>query len=244
MSLFDRYVLRLIIGSVVILNSFPSFAQTVKDSSPETTNKPSSQSSSEEDEEELTVTDRVLNKPVCSPFRQEGTARDATRPTYFITADEIKAQGARNAREALKNLPGVLGDGRVGTEVNAQSGQFIRGSNTGQVLTLVDGRPINNLGSGGFDLSEISSDIIERVEALPGGGSTLYGSDAIGGIISITTKRPKGKTEGSISGTIGGLGYNELRLSLGGKLENLSYLLNYDRIGTGSVSSALNKVSK
>jgi len=57
---------------------------------------------------------------------------------------------------------------------------------------LLDGRPINNLGSGGFDLSEISSDIIERVEALPDGGSTLYGSDAIGGIISITTKRPKG----------------------------------------------------
>ena len=230
MSLFDRYVLRLIIGSVVILNSFPSFAQTVKDSSPETTNKPSSQSSSEEDEEELTVTDRVLNKPVFSPFRQEGTVRDATRPTYVITADEIKAQGARNAREALKNLPGVLGDGTVGTEVNAQSGQFIRGSNTGQVLILLDGRPINNLGSGGFDLSEISSDIIERVEVLPGGGSTLYGSDAIGGIISIITKRPTGKVEGSIGGTVGGLGYNELRLSLGGKLENLSYLLNYDRI--------------
>ena len=57
----------------------------------------------------------------------------------------------------------------------------------------------------------------------------MYGSDAIGGIISIITKRPTGKVEGSIGGTIGGLGYNELRLSLGGNLENLSYLLSSDK---------------
>ena len=182
------------------------------------------------EEEEIIVTDRVLNKPIFSPFRQEGTVRDATRPAYVITQEEIKAQGARNVREALKSLPGVLGDGTVGTEVNSLSGQFIRGSNSNQVLILLDGRPINNLGTGAFDLSEISSDIIERVEVLPGGGSTLYGSDAIGGIISIITKRPSQKTEASVGFSIGDLGYNELRLSLGGKVENLSYLLNYDRI--------------
>lgn len=184
----------------------------------------------EEPEEEITVIDRILNKPVYSPFRQEGTVRDATRPAYVITKDEIKAQGARNVREALRYLPGVLGDGTVGTEVNASSGQFIRGSNTSQVLILLDGRPINNLGSGGFDLSEIPTDIVERVEVLPGGGSTLYGSDAIGGIINIITTRPDGQLSGNVGFSVGDLGFDQQRLTLGGKLEGLSWLLNYDRI--------------
>lgn len=187
-------------------------------------------SPTEEPEEELTVTGRELNKPIYSPFRQEGTVRDATRPAYVITKEEIQAQGARTVREALKFLPGILGDGTVGTEVNALSGQFIRGSNPGQVLILLDGRPVNNLGSGGFDLSEISTDIIERVEVLPGGGSTLYGSDAIGGIINIITTRPTGKPSGNIRLQVGNLGYNEQGISIGGKVGNASLLLDYNRV--------------
>jgi vitamin B12 transporter len=188
----------------------------------------------EEPEIEITLTRRTLDKPIFSPFRKEGTVRDATRPAYVVTKEEIKAQGARNVREALKSLPSVLGDGTVGTEVNALSGQFIRGSNTGQVLILLDGRPINNLGSGGFDLSEISTDIVERVEVLPGGGSTLYGSDAIGGIINIITTKPQAGFQGSAGFTVGDLGLDEQRLSVGGKLDNLSWLLNYNRIQSDS----------
>ncbi len=184
----------------------------------------------EEPEEELTVTGRVLDRPIFSPFRQEGTLRDATRPAYVITQEEIKAQGARNVREALRFLPGILGAGTVGTEVNALSGQFMRGANTGQVLILLDGRPINNLGSGGFDLSEITTDIVQQVEVLPGGGSTLYGSDALGGIINIITTRPQERFSGSLGVTGGNLGYNEQRVSLGGQVGAVSGLLNYTRI--------------
>ena len=93
---------------------------------------------------------QLLNKPIYSPFRKEGTLKDSTRPAYVIDKNEIKAQGARTVREALQSLPGILGAGTVGTEINALSGQFIRGSNTNQVLILLDGRPINNLGSGGL----------------------------------------------------------------------------------------------
>lgn len=71
--------------------------------------------------------ERLLNKPIYSPFRKEGTLKDSTRPAYVIDKNEIKAQGARTVREALQSLPGVLGAGTVGTEVNALSGQFIRG---------------------------------------------------------------------------------------------------------------------
>ncbi|PNW60577.1 UNVERIFIED_CONTAM: hypothetical protein BEN50_04675 [Euhalothece sp. KZN 001] len=78
----------------------------------------------------------IINQPVFAPFREEGTVGESTRPIYTIDREEIEQQGARTVREALRFLPGVLGDGTVGTEVNGLSGQFIRGSNTAQVLIL------------------------------------------------------------------------------------------------------------
>jgi vitamin B12 transporter len=175
--------------------------------------------------------ERLLNKPIYSPFRKEGTLKDSTRPAYVIDKNQIEAQGARTVRDALQSLPGILGAGTVGTEVNALSGQFIRGSNTNQVLILLDGRPINNLGSGGFDLGEFSTSLIDRVEVLPGGGSTLYGSDAIGGIINIITTRPKSdKLTVNTRLQVGDLGYIKAGASLSQRIGNVSWLLDYDRI--------------
>ncbi|MFN7618214.1 MAG: TonB-dependent receptor plug domain-containing protein, partial [Pseudanabaena sp.] len=100
----------------------------------------------EEPEIDITVTGKILNRPVTSTQRRDATLQDGTRPAYTINRQEIEQQGARTAKEALKFLPSILGGGTVGTEFNALSGQFIRGSNTNQVLILLDGRPVNNIG--------------------------------------------------------------------------------------------------
>ena len=178
---------------------------------------------------EINVIEKLLNEPVFSPFRQEGTVKDSTRPIYVITGEEMEAQGARTIREALKFLPGILGDGTVGTEVNALSGQLIRGSNTGQVLILLDGRPINNVGSGGFDLSEFTTNNIQRVEVLPGGGSTLYGSDAIGGVINIITRRPTEKITTEAKVNFGAYGLNQQSIQNSGKKGDISWVVGYNR---------------
>ncbi|NMG11089.1 TonB-dependent receptor [Brasilonema sp. UFV-L1] len=178
---------------------------------------------------EITVTGEILNQPVFSPFRREGTVKDSTRPVYVITGEEMEAQGVRTVREALHFLPGILPDGTVGTEVNALSGQFIRGSNSEQVLILLDGRPINNLGSGSFDLSEITTNNIERVEVLPGGGSTLYGSDAIGGVINIITRRPTEKVTTQAGVTFGAYGLNQQTINNSGKAGDISWVVGYNR---------------
>ncbi|MCM0590632.1 MAG: TonB-dependent receptor [Gloeotrichia echinulata IR180] len=192
--------------------------------------QPISQNTTEtEPDIELTVIDKLLNEPVFSPFRREGTVKDSTRPVYVITGEEMEAQGARTVKEALRFLPGILGDGTVGTEVNALSGQFIRGSNTGQVLILLDGRPINNLGGGGFDLSEFTTNNIERVEVLPGGGSTLYGSDAIGGVINIVTRRPTEKITTEAKVNIGAYGLNQQSIQNSGKAGAISWVVGYNR---------------
>ncbi len=163
-------------GNVAIANQvpqiseFPKYEGTAKDLQPVAQVTPeNTPASTEEPPIELTIIDKLLNEPVYSPFRRQGTVKDSTRPVYVITGEEIEAQGAKTVREALKFLPGILPDGTVGTEVNTLSGQFIRGSNSAQVLILLDGRPINELGFGGFDLSEFTTNIVERIEVLPGG---------------------------------------------------------------------------
>ena len=178
---------------------------------------------------EINIIGELLNEPVFSPFRQEGTVKDSTRPIYVITGEEMEAQGARTVREAIKFLPGILGDGTVGTEVNALSGQLIRGSNTGQVLILLDGRPINNAGSGGFDLSEFTTNNIQRIEVLPGGGSTLYGSDAIGGVINIITRRPTEKITTEAKVNFGAYGLNQQSIQNSGKKGDISWVVGYNR---------------
>ncbi|MBE9212958.1 TonB-dependent receptor [Plectonema cf. radiosum LEGE 06105] len=193
-------------------------------------NTPSQEAEKEEEADiELTVIGEILNQPVFTPFRREGKVRDATRPVYVINRKEIEAQGARTVKEALRFVPGILPDGTVGTEIGGLSGQFIRGSNTGQVLILLNGRPINNLGSGGFDLSEITTDIVERVEVLPGGGSTLYGSDAIGGTINIITRRPTKDIITTAQLKLGSYDLNEQSIQTSGKQGNVSWLLGYNR---------------
>ncbi len=193
-------------------------------------NTPSQESEKEEEADiELTVIGEILDQPVFAPFRREGKVRDATRPVYVINREEIEAQGARTVKEALRFLPGILPDGTVGTEIGGLSGQFIRGSNTGQVLILLNGRPVNNLGSGGFDLSEITTDIVERVEVLPGGGSTLYGSDAIGGTINIITRRPTTDITTTAQLRFGSYDLNEQSIQNSGKQGNVSWLLDYNR---------------
>jgi vitamin B12 transporter len=218
-------ILVLAVGFGLVLNIHQSDAQ--QPSNPQ----PPSTSETVPDLEINVYGERLLNKPIYSPFRKEGTLKDSTRPAYAIDKNEIKAQGARTVREALQSLPGILGAGTVGTEINALSGQFIRGSNTNQVLILLDGRPINNLGSGGFDLGEFSTSLVDRIEVLPGGGSTLYGSDAIGGIINIVTTRPTSeKLAVNTRVEVGDLGYIKTGASLSQRVGNVSWLLDYDRI--------------
>ncbi|GAA6615394.1 TonB-dependent receptor plug domain-containing protein [Scytonema sp. NUACC26] len=203
-------------------NKQPVHTTTIAQSTPTPTGE-------QEPDIELNVTGKVLNQPVFTPFRREGTVKDSTRPIYVITGEEIEAQGARTVREALRFLPGILPDGTAGTEVNALSGQFIRGSNSEQVLILLDGRPINNLGSGSFDLSEMTSNIVERIEVLPGGGSTLYGSSAIGGVINIITRRPTKTLTTQAGVTVGAYGLNQQTIQNSGKAGDIGWVVGYNR---------------
>ena len=202
----------------------------------ETTNpkqfEPLAQSPEIDDILRINVVERILDQPVYSPFRREGTVREATQPVYVINRDQIEAQGARTVDEALLYLPGILSEGTAGGQLGAQSGQFIRGGGTAQTLILLDGRPINEIGAaGGFDLSNFTTDVVEQIEVLPGGGSVLYGSNAIGGVINIITRRPLEEigVETSASFDIGSFGYNNQVLQVRGNTGTIDWRLGYNR---------------
>jgi vitamin B12 transporter len=105
-----------------------------------------------------------------------------------ITSDEIFNKGYSFVSEALESLGGIN---------VSQSGAFggtsyvrIRGASSGQTLVLIDGVKVNDASSpdGAFDFSNLQTFNIERIEVLKGSQSTLWGSDAIGGLINIVTK--------------------------------------------------------
>ncbi len=113
------------------------------------------------------------------------------RAVTVITADDLRGLPIRTATDALRLVPGlwVRGRGPFGSQTDFS----LRGTGFGQVLVLVDGVRLNDVQSGHHngDLP-LSADDIERIEVLGGSGASMFGADAVGGIIHIITKRGAG----------------------------------------------------
>lgn len=137
-------------------------------------------------------------------------------PEYVITEEEIQNQGATSASEVLRGLPGfAVNDAGFGADIH--TGTFYRGHSINQSVFLLNGRPIGsnvNIYHGTTDLNSIPVQQIERVELTSGTSSTLYGSEAFGGVVNIVTKQ----------------GQQAPRLDLGvqyGSYEQLNYKADY-----------------
>ena len=113
---------------------------------------------------------------------------DLTTNLTVITEEEIKEKSATNLGEIIE---GELGASykSYGPLGQAQS-IYMRGSKAGQVLVLVDGRQVNDIGTGGgADFTAIPASMIERVEIIRGSGAAMYGTGAFGGVINVITKK-------------------------------------------------------
>ena len=197
---------------------------------------PDQDSSTEEDppveelEEVEIFIQRILRQPVFGPFRQDRPLRDSSRPIYVVPREQIDVQGATTVQDALRFVPGILSDGTSGGQLGSVSSQFMRGGNSSQTLILLNGRPINDLGSsGGFDLSSFTTNFLERLEVLPGGSSTLYGSSAVGGTLNIVSQSPTEEPEVVISSEVGSFGYNQQAIQSRGTAGDIGWVIGYNR---------------
>jgi len=123
---------------------------------------------------------------VVTATRTPHTLWETNANVTLVTSAEIEQSTAQHLGDILKLLPGVnIGAlGGIGQSVSLG----MRGSSAGQVLILVDGVPINDPQHGGVDLNLISLDNVDRIEVIRGAASSLYGADAMGGVINVITR--------------------------------------------------------
>jgi outer membrane receptor for ferrienterochelin and colicins len=127
----------------------------------------------------------------------EPTSADgSTQKIKVIDAEQIKAQGAFNLKDALSNQLNV----RIKQDGILGSGLSLQGIGGQNIKILVDGVPLIGRLDGNIDLSQINLNNVERIEIVEGPMSVMYGTDALGGVINLITKKPEKHTiEGNLN---------------------------------------------
>ncbi len=130
-----------------------------------------------------------LDEVVVTSSRIEEKRKESTSTIDVINEKEMERVKYRNAGEILKRIPGVITN-NFGGEEELTSIRVPTHFTNPYTLVLIDGRPSRTYGSGGVNFREINSLNIERIEVVKGPASALYGSNAIGGVINLITKKP------------------------------------------------------
>lgn len=153
-----------------------------------------------------------------------------------ITAEEIAKESPKSPADVLRRVPGVtvVETGGPGGTTTVR----IRGAEAGQTLVLIDGIRVNDpaSGSGEFDFSNLSAVDIERIEVLRGPQSALYGSDAMGGVINIITRKGKGAPRVTVGVEGGSYGTKAGRAAVSGSNGPVSYAFSTTGFDTAGFS--------
>jgi vitamin B12 transporter len=173
-----------------------------------------------EAQEEKQVVDPVVvtATTVATPSRQLGVALNV------IPGEDFKTYHYSAVDDAFRSIPGVnvTQQGSYGKVSNLS----IRGANANQVLILVDGVRVSSPTLGQTDLSDISPEQIDRIEVIRGPQSTLYGADAIGGVVNIITRKGSGRPFSAVvDNAVGNYDTMQNRLSASGAYKIFDYAL-------------------
>lgn len=133
-----------------------------------------------------------------------------------ISGETLTTSNPASLTDALRSVPGLMvtqAGGPAGT-----TGVMLRGANTGQTLVLIDGIRVNDPSgaAGDFNFALVAPGTVDRVEVLRGPQSALYGSDAMGGVINIITKKGSGPAQYSIRTEGGSYGTASTTASMSG----------------------------
>jgi vitamin B12 transporter len=135
-------------------------------------------------------TAKTLNPVVITatkyPVKQNQTGKVVT----VVTKEQIEKSSGRTVGQLLNEQAGITISGALNNPGSNQT-VYVRGASSGRALILIDGIPVNDpsLINNEFDLNLISLNDVERIEICRGAQSTLYGSDAIAGVINILTTK-------------------------------------------------------
>ncbi len=136
---------------------------------------------------------RQLPTIVVTPTRSDQNLADAPAAVSVVTRQEIDDKNVSRISDALGKVPSLfLGRAENGQVHSFEGGFSLRGMDTRRTLILLDGlQPLQNANSQGVNWLTVFPDDVERIEVVPGAFSSLYGSNAMGGVINIISKRPQ-----------------------------------------------------
>ena len=172
-----------------------------------------------------------------TPVTQVGSA------VTVITGEELQQQQIRMVSDVLREVPGVAvsSSGPTGSLTQVR----IRGSEGNQTLVMIDGIIVNNpAASDEFDFGNLLAQEVERIEVLRGPQSALYGSDAVGGVINIVTRKGDGKPKMTLRAEGGSLNSADGLATISGGTDTHNYLFSATGLYTGNVSVAANGAEK
>jgi iron complex outermembrane recepter protein len=164
--------------------------------------------------------EELSNIEITSVSKRDEKLSDAPTSVFVITSEDIRRSGATSLPEALRLAPN-LQVARVSANEYAISARGFNGTAANKLLVLIDGRSVYSpLFSGVFwDVQDVMIEDIERIEVISGSGGTLWGVNAVNGVINVIT-RSAAQTQGGLA--IAGGGNREDRASLryGGRFGN------------------------
>ncbi len=182
-----------------------------------------------------------LNDVVITATRTKANTIELANSISVIDSTQISNSNANNVFDLLKNETGISFTRQGGT--GTLSNIFLRGANSSHTLVLIDGVEVNltNDPSGVYDFSALPIDNIDRIEVLRGPQSTLYGSDALAGVINIITKKGNGAPKFSLLAEGGTYNTYKTQLGLTGSVQKLNYSVALSRTGSDGFSNASEK---
>ena len=186
------------------------------------------------------TSDTALELPnmVVTATRTETPEDEVGSAITVISAEDIVAKRITNVADALRTVPGldVIRSGGIGQPTAV----YLRGANANHTLVLVDGVEMNDPSSpnGAFDFANLQTDNIERIEVVRGAASAAYGSDAMGGVINVITKKGQGATKYTATAEGGSYDTWKTTGAISGSTERINYSLDASRMETAGFSAA------
>ncbi|WP_438946937.1 TonB-dependent receptor plug domain-containing protein [Sediminibacterium sp.] len=183
----------------------------------------------------------VLDEVVVTANKQEQKQSTTGKVITVIGPAELSRSAGKSLGQVLNETVGLTINGALN---NAGTNQtvFMRGANSGRTLILMDGIPVYDPSQIGneFDLNLFSINDVERIEVCRGAQSTVYGSDAVAGVINIITVKQNVNKPVNVKATLTGGNLNSFKsnLQVYGKWKKLSYTLRNASINTNGFSTA------
>jgi len=180
------------------------------------------------------TTGASLDEVILTANKYEKKQSETGKVVTVITRQQLERSGGKTLTELLNTVVGttiVGANNALGTNLTTS----IRGASAGNVLILLDGIPVNDPSviTNYFDLNFLNTDQVERVEILKGGQSTLYGSDAVAGVINIISKKAAlRKINTNANFTAGSYRTLKQSVGLGGRGKTADFSLNYTHLSS------------